>query len=202
MANEVKDFGLGTIKGFLGKGGKGMLYGVAAALLIGTGVGVLAGGAIMGLAGLAGVGTIAATATTAAATATWLTTTSVIAGIGAGIVTAMGTFTGAVTLGGGIGAAWGALTGGKKEMNKSARAEAESLSATQAQADYRLQQAQQKNMAVRQAIAHQGQGQADRAANYQMQNHLTDGLAENHHRSKFTSNKATEQGQAQGGMSK
>jgi|OM-RGC.v1.019198929 Oleosin. len=182
MANEFKDFGFGTIKNGLGDAWKG--------LKVGGGVSLLAGVAAGGLAVAAmSIFTMAAPALVGAA---------VVGGLlGTGF-----TAVGSLTWGASVGAAWGVITGGKREMNKSARAQQESLDVAQANAEYRLQQAQQKNMNIRHAISHEGQSQADRAAKYQMHNHLAEGKSADHFHSKFAANKATEQGQAQGGMSK
>lgn len=181
MANLVKDGALGTVKGFFGKGAKGMLIGAVTALVIGSGAGFLAAGALAAFgAGAAAMGVV-----------------GLVSGVAATVVS----FGPSVMWGGSIGATYGTITGGKKEMNKTARAEAQSLEVAQAQANYRIEQAQEKNMNVRHAISGKGQ-QAPR----EMYNPMAEGKAADHyrsmHQSKFAANKAAQQGQAQGGMSK
>lgn len=171
--NDVTAFGFGTIKDFLGKGGKGLLVGLGVAAVVAVAPAVLVGTAITG-----GIGVLAGIAT-------------------AGLI---GAFTAGPIIGlsGSIGAAYGGVTGGAKGVKENNRAQAEALDVQAANIDYRLQKAQEQNLNLRTALSNE-----QKAANYQMHNHLADGNAPDKFTSKFAGNKAApEQVQAQGGMSK
>ncbi len=166
---NIKDFGLGTVKNTLGDGWKGAKIGAGTSLVAGLGGG-------LAVAGLFALFSAAAPAIIAA-------------GLIGGLFTTMGTFMGATTLGAGVGGAWGVLTGGVRQLSQSANAKEQNLEAARGQVDYSLTEAQHKNHEIREAIA--ADAQREKAKRFQTENPL----AANNPPNKFTSALADQKGQ-------
>ncbi len=186
MANAVKDFGLGTVKDFLGKGGKGALYGVAIAGAVALGPGLLVGAAI----------TSAITGAAAAAGAG-----AILAGIvsGTAITGLVGFFTAVPIVGASasVGAAYGGITGGTREVKKSVAHEQDVRQAHAVGLDHQIQREQQKNVGLRNTIS-----QEQKALKYQTENHLAANNTPNKFQSQFAAegkNNAVAQGAGIGG---
>jgi len=181
MADEIKDFGLGTLKGFIGKAGKGALYGVGIAAVLAVGSGVLLGGLV---AGAIGTGIVAAAS-----------------GIASGIMVtgAVGFLTGIpiVQASASIGAAYGGITGGAKEMRKTAQAERDALAVQSTNLDYEIKSEKKMNQGLRNALS-----QKERAAQYQVPNPMAEGKADNHFQSQFAAQETASKEMAQGGVGK
>ncbi|GEM_PF-5739478 len=117
IGSNIRDFSLGTVKGVLGDGVKGLGYGAMATVALGVTAGMFATvlGAGFGVAAIVGL---------------------VAGGASAGP---------ALSWGVGIGAAWGTLFGGAGELKKSAKAKNEALEVKNATIDHQLAAAREQN---------------------------------------------------------
>lgn len=165
LLNDTKNFAVGTVKGIGSNGWGGLKAGLWTSGGLGLAVGI--GAAMLGA---------------------W----PILAVVG-GLATFAGTLIPAASWGTAIGGGWGALTGGTKQVKAAAIEKGQNLEAELVTEQNRLQNVQQQNTNIRTAIAQQGT-QQQRAAQYQMPNHLAEGNAPD----KFQSQFAAAPGAAQG----
>ncbi|MDG1286530.1 MAG: hypothetical protein P8P30_03075 [Rickettsiales bacterium] len=172
IGSNIRDFGLGTVKGVMGDGVKGLGYGAMATVAVGITAAMFAATIFSAGFGLAAIVGLVAGGLTAGPALSW---------------------------GAGIGAAWGTLFGGAGELRKTSQSKNEALEVKNATIDHQLTAARQQNAQLKAGggpAPRDNAAQGNDARKYQMHNHL----AENNTPNQFTNRAEAEKAAAAKGQ--